>query len=147
MAQFFEMPQASPTMEAGTLLSWKKKEGESLKPQDVIAEVETDKAAMDIEVFDAGVLLKILAAEGEEVPIMRAAICALGVLALVAGGPNSAQAGIVTYSLSGTVSVFTDTSSNHFVPTSIHDRSRSSARPTMRARRTGVIRRRMESAS
>ena len=71
MAQFFEMPQASPTMEAGTVLSWKKKEGDALKPQDVIAEVETDKAAMDIEVFDAGVLLKILAAEGEEVPAGR----------------------------------------------------------------------------
>jgi len=71
MAQFFEMPQASPTMEAGTILSWKKKEGEALKPQDVIAEVETDKAAMDIEVFDAGVLLKILAQEGEEVPAGR----------------------------------------------------------------------------
>ncbi len=68
MAQFHEMPQASPTMEVGTLVAWRKAEGDALSPQDVIAEVETDKATMDIEVFDAGVLLKILAAEGEEVP-------------------------------------------------------------------------------
>jgi len=68
MAEFFEMPQASPTMEAGTILAWRKAEGDALAPQDVIAEVETDKAAMEIEVFDAGFLLKILAPEGDEVP-------------------------------------------------------------------------------
>ncbi len=68
MAEFFEMPQASPTMEAGTILAWRKAEGDALAPQDVIAEVETDKAAMEIEVFDAGFLLKILATEGDEVP-------------------------------------------------------------------------------
>ena len=68
MAEFFVMPQASPTMEAGTLLAWKKPEGAALAPQDVIAEVETDKAAMDIEVFDRGYLLKILAVEGDEIP-------------------------------------------------------------------------------
>lgn len=68
MAEFFEMPQASPTMEVGTVLSWKKAEGENLAPQDVLAEVETDKAAMEIEVFDSGVLLKILANEGDQVP-------------------------------------------------------------------------------
>jgi len=71
MAQFYEMPQASPTMTVGTLLSWKKSEGDKLAPQDVIAEVETDKAAMDIEVFDATFLLKILAAEGDEIPAGR----------------------------------------------------------------------------
>ena len=68
MAEFFEMPQASPTMEVGTVLSWKKAEGDALAPQDVLAEVETDKAAMEIEVFDAGFLLKILAEEGDQVP-------------------------------------------------------------------------------
>ena len=68
MAEIFVMPQASPTMEVGTILAWRKAEGDSLSPQDVIAEVETDKAAMEIEVFDDGVLLKILVAEGDEVP-------------------------------------------------------------------------------
>jgi pyruvate dehydrogenase E2 component (dihydrolipoamide acetyltransferase) len=68
MAEFFEMPQASPTMEKGTVLCWKKAEGDTLEPQDVLAEVETDKAAMEIEVFDSCVLLKILAQPGDEVP-------------------------------------------------------------------------------
>jgi pyruvate dehydrogenase E2 component (dihydrolipoamide acetyltransferase) len=68
MAEIFVMPQASPTMEVGTILAWRKAEGDSLQPQDVIAEVETDKAAMEIEVFDDGILLKILVPEGEEVP-------------------------------------------------------------------------------
>ncbi len=68
MAQFFEMPQASPTMEKGVLLSWLKAEGDALAPQDAIAEVETDKAAMEIEVFDAGVLIKILSAAGDAIP-------------------------------------------------------------------------------
>jgi pyruvate dehydrogenase E2 component (dihydrolipoamide acetyltransferase) len=68
MAEFFEMPQASPTMEVGTVLSWCKAEGDILAPQDVLAEVETDKAAMEIEVFDACVLIKILAEAGDQVP-------------------------------------------------------------------------------
>ena len=55
-------------METGTLLAWKKAEGDSLAPQDVLAEVETDKAAMEIEVFDSGYLLKILAEEGDQIP-------------------------------------------------------------------------------
>lgn len=68
MAEIFEMPQASPTMEVGTLLAWRKHEGDELAPQDVIAEVETDKAAMEIEVFDKGWLLRVLVPEGAEVP-------------------------------------------------------------------------------
>ena len=71
MAEFFEMPQASPTMEAGRILEWRVEEGAALKPQDVIAEVETDKAAMEIEVFDAGFLLKILEPADAEVPAGR----------------------------------------------------------------------------
>ena len=68
MAEFYAMPQASPTMEKGTLLKWLKAEGDVLAPQDVIGEVATDKAAMEIEVFDAGVMLKHLVEEGAMVP-------------------------------------------------------------------------------
>ena len=71
MAEFFEMPQASPTMEAGRIIAWRVAEGDKLSPQDVIAEVETDKAAMEIEVFDEVYLLKILEAEDAEVPAGR----------------------------------------------------------------------------
>jgi pyruvate dehydrogenase E2 component (dihydrolipoamide acetyltransferase) len=68
MAEFFVMPQASPTMTVGVVGKWLVPEGGALKPQTAIAEVETDKATMEIEVFDVGVLLKHLAKEGEEIP-------------------------------------------------------------------------------
>lgn len=68
MAEYFVMPQASPTMEVGVVAKWVAAEGAELKPQGVIAQVETDKATMDIEVFDVCVLLKQLVPEGAEVP-------------------------------------------------------------------------------
>lgn len=68
MAEFFVMPQASPTMTVGVVATWVAAEGAELSPQSVIAQVETDKATMDIEVFDKGVMLKHLAKEGDEVP-------------------------------------------------------------------------------
>lgn len=68
MAQFYEMPAVSPTMELGTLVEWRVKEGESFAPQTVMAEVGTDKANMEAEVFDSGVLIKYLIEEGDEVP-------------------------------------------------------------------------------
>ena len=68
MAEFFEMPQASPTMTEGVLVSWKIAEGDRIEPQDVIAEVETDKAVADVECFDKRVLIKILMPAGESVP-------------------------------------------------------------------------------
>src|SRR5436190_17066888 len=58
------MPALSPTMEKGNLAKWLKKEGESVKPGDVIAEIETDKATMEVEAIDEGTLGKILVPEG-----------------------------------------------------------------------------------
>ena len=60
------MPALSPTMEEGTLSKWLKKEGDSVAPGDVIAEIETDKATMEVEAVDEGTLAKILVAEGTE---------------------------------------------------------------------------------
>ena len=68
MAQFYEMPAVSPTMELGTLVSWRIKPGERFEPQAIIAEVGTDKANVEVEIFDAGVLLKHLIGEGDEAP-------------------------------------------------------------------------------
>ncbi len=68
MAQFFVMPQASPTMTVGVVAKWLVNDGDTLAPSQAIAQVETDKATMDIEVFDKGVMLKRLATEGQEVP-------------------------------------------------------------------------------
>jgi pyruvate dehydrogenase E1 component beta subunit len=58
------MPALSPTMEKGNLAKWLKKEGETIKSGDVIAEIETDKATMEVEATDEGILGKILIAEG-----------------------------------------------------------------------------------
>lgn len=68
MAEFFEMPAASPTMTEGVLVSWKIKEGDAIQSGDIVAEVETDKAVAEIECFDERVLLKILAPAGDSVP-------------------------------------------------------------------------------
>src|ERR1700704_7125104 len=58
------MPALSPTMEKGNLKKWRKKEGEPIKSGDVIAEIETDKATMEVEATDEGTLGKILVPEG-----------------------------------------------------------------------------------
>src|SRR3954447_12998952 len=58
------MPALSPTMEKGNLSKWLKKEGDQVKSGDVIAEIETDKATMEVEAVDEGTLGKILVAEG-----------------------------------------------------------------------------------
>ena len=60
------MPALSPTMEEGNLSKWLKKEGDKVSPGDVIAEIETDKATMEVEAVDEGTLGKILIAEGSE---------------------------------------------------------------------------------
>ncbi len=60
------MPALSPTMEKGNLAKWVKKEGEAVKAGDVIAEIETDKATMEVEAVDEGTLGKILVPEGTE---------------------------------------------------------------------------------
>ena len=58
------MPALSPTMEKGNLAKWLKKEGDAIKSGDVIAEIETDKATMEVEAVDEGILAKILVPEG-----------------------------------------------------------------------------------
>jgi pyruvate dehydrogenase E1 component beta subunit len=64
------MPALSPTMEQGKLAKWIKKEGDKVKSGDVIAEIETDKATMEVEAVDEGILAKILVADGtDNVPV------------------------------------------------------------------------------
>ena len=69
MAIAVEMPKMSDTMEEGVLVAWLAEEGASVSAGDVIAQVETDKATMDLEVYDDGVLLKRVVGEGDSVPI------------------------------------------------------------------------------
>jgi len=69
MATLIAMPKLSDTMTVGTLVKWLKKEGDEVANGDMIAEVETDKATMEVECFDDGVLLKQYCAEGDEVEV------------------------------------------------------------------------------
>lgn len=69
MAKILEMPKLSPTMEEGVLSVWHKKEGDAIAVDDLLAEVETDKATMEFRSFDQTTLLKILVAAGTEVKL------------------------------------------------------------------------------
>lgn len=71
------MPALSPTMEEGTLAKWLVKEGDTVKSGDVIAEIETDKATMEFEAVDEGVIGKITVAEGTEGVLVNAQIAIL----------------------------------------------------------------------
>jgi pyruvate dehydrogenase E2 component (dihydrolipoamide acetyltransferase) len=69
MATTIEMPKLSDTMTEGTLLRWIKKVGDSVEVGDVIAEVETDKATMEMEAFDEGTLAEVYVEEGQKVQV------------------------------------------------------------------------------
>lgn len=69
MAQIITMPQLSDTMEEGRILEWRKAEGEDLATGDILAEIESDKADVEFEVFRQGVLHKILVPEGDTAPV------------------------------------------------------------------------------
>lgn len=85
------MPALSPTMEEGTLAKWLVKEGDSVESGDVIAEIETDKATMEVEAVDEGVIGKILVAEGTEGVAVNSVIAVL----LEEGETDVADAGDV----------------------------------------------------
>ena len=99
MATNILMPALSPTMTEGTLARWLKKEGDTIKAGDIIAEIETDKATMEVEAVDEGILGKILVADGTANVAVNAPIAVLveageavpsGAPALVAAAPAAA---------------------------------------------------------
>ena len=69
MAKILDMPKLSPTMEEGVLATWHMKEGDSVEVDDLLAEVETDKATMEFRAFDKGTLLKLLVDAGATVKL------------------------------------------------------------------------------
>jgi pyruvate dehydrogenase E2 component (dihydrolipoamide acetyltransferase) len=80
------MPALSPTMEKGNLAKWLKKEGDKVKSGDVIAEIETDKATMEVEAVDEGTLAKIIVPEGtQDVPVNE-------IIAVLAGDGEDVKA-------------------------------------------------------
>jgi pyruvate dehydrogenase E1 component beta subunit len=78
MATEILMPALSPTMEEGTLSKWLVKEGDTVQSGDILAEIETDKATMEFEAVDEGVIGKILIAEGTEGVKVNTAIAVIG---------------------------------------------------------------------
>src|SRR3954462_1473691 len=77
------MPQLSDTMTEGTLVKWLKKEGDKVKQGEIIAEVETDKATMEMESAEGGTLAHVLVKEGEKVKVG-------GAIAVLASGKDNA---------------------------------------------------------
>jgi len=69
MATLIDMPKLSDTMTVGTLVRWLKNEGDAVANGDMIAEIETDKATMEVECFDEGILIKHYCGEGDEVAV------------------------------------------------------------------------------
>ena len=69
MAEIIRMPKMSDTMEEGVIASWLKKVGDEIKSGDILAEVETDKATMELESYDDGTLLHIGVKDGDSVPV------------------------------------------------------------------------------
>lgn len=99
MAVRIDMPKLSDTMEEGVIAKWNVSEGDKVSSGDIIAEVETDKATMDVEVFDDGTILKLMAEEGEGIPLGKP-IAIIGeegedisdLLSDVGGGEESVEA-------------------------------------------------------
>ena len=85
MSVNIEMPKLSDTMTEGTLIKWHKQIGDTVEIGDILAEIETDKATMEMEAFDDGVLTEILIQAGEKAPIG-------GVLAILDGDSDAAPA-------------------------------------------------------
>ncbi|MSU19626.1 MAG: 2-oxo acid dehydrogenase subunit E2 [Lacunisphaera sp.] len=77
MADLIDMPKLSDTMSVGTLIKWLKKEGDAVQAGDMLAEIETDKATMELETFFTGTLIKIYAEAGSQIAI-GAPLCAIG---------------------------------------------------------------------
>ena len=69
MSKILDMPKLSPTMEEGVLSAWHKSEGDVIAVDDLLADVETDKATMEFRAFDKGVLLRLLVPAGTTVKL------------------------------------------------------------------------------
>jgi pyruvate dehydrogenase E2 component (dihydrolipoamide acetyltransferase) len=95
------MPRLSDTMQEGTISHWLKKPGDEIKKGDILAEIETDKATMELEAYDAGVLERILVQEGETVPIGQA----VAIIGTGAGVQKQEQPAAVRMEPEGVVAV------------------------------------------
>src|ERR1700691_5370895 len=91
------MPQLSDTMTEGTVVKWHKKEGDKINSGEEVADIETDKATMPMEAFDAGTLAVIVAREGQKVKVGQ-------VIGVIATGAEKADEVKKKYSVAGPTS-------------------------------------------
>jgi pyruvate dehydrogenase E1 component beta subunit len=146
------MPALSPTMEEGTLSKWLKNEGDTVKAGDVIAEIETDKATMEVEAVDEGVIGKILVAAGSEnvkvnTPIAvllqdgesavatapKAAPAAVAAPQAVAPAPAAAPAGVPAAPMAAALADPAIPAGTEMVPTTVREALRDAMAEEMRA--------------
>src|SRR5262249_22458899 len=86
------MPRLSDTMQQGTIVKWNVKEGQKVKSGDVIADIETDKATMELQSFDDGTVAKLSVAEGQAVPVGTVIMMLAGAGESVDSAKGSGQA-------------------------------------------------------
>ena len=98
-----KMPALSPTMEEGTLAKWLVKEGDEVKSGDILAEIETDKATMEVEAVDEGTLAKILIPDGTDNVAVNTPI------AVIAGVPVSREIASIQSQVSGPMNQLPET--------------------------------------
>jgi pyruvate dehydrogenase E2 component (dihydrolipoamide acetyltransferase) len=118
------MPRLSDTMEAGTIIKWNVKEGAKVKSGDVVADIETDKATMEMQVYDDGTVAKLLVTEGQSVPVGTP----IAVIAEVGEDVGAAAAGAGAKS-SGAKAVASEAK----IPVEIETGLSAEARPTAKA--------------
>ncbi|MFO0553282.1 MAG: pyruvate dehydrogenase complex dihydrolipoamide acetyltransferase [Polyangiaceae bacterium] len=147
MAKILEMPKLSPTMEEGQISAWHKKEGDAVAVDDLLAEVETDKATMEFRSFDKGTLLKILSPAGTMVKLGQpvAIVGAPGedasaALAALGGSPSTASASTANASAASTPAANAPVATSSASDTASADGGRVRASPYVRklARERGI---------
>src|ERR1044071_4419842 len=87
------MPRLSDTMEQGTVVKWNVKEGQKIKSGDVVADIETDKATMELQSFDDGTVASLAVAEGQVVPVGTTIMVLAGAGEDVAAAKSAGGAG------------------------------------------------------
>jgi len=138
MAELITMPKMSDTMTEGVIVRWTVKVGDTVKSGDIIAEVETDKATMDMEVYSKGTILHIMVPEGEaaaiDAPVAIVGAAGEDFQALLAGGsaPKTANATPETSSKTEVQSSPTSAPAPVAAPTTTSDDSRLKASPLAR---------------
>lgn len=138
MAELITMPKMSDTMTEGVIVRWTVKVGDTVKSGDIIAEVETDKATMDMEVYSKGTILHIMVQEGEaaaiDAPVAIVGAAGEDFQALLAGGsaPKTASTTPEANATPVAETSSTNTSAPVVTPTTTPDDSRLKASPLAR---------------